>query len=142
MSDFFRRVGNFLFHTRNTLFPVIIVILLFLWPPVAIGQSGGDFLLYFGLLLILIGQAIRVLTIGLAYIVRGGRNRRIFAENLVTGGIFAHSRNPMYVGNILLGIGFLSVSGNLTGLVIGSVLILGTYQQYGSALPHYLNHYK
>jgi len=128
MSDKFCRAGNFLFHTRNALFPIIIIALLFLWPPVAVGQYSSDFLLYFGLLLIFIGQAIRILTIGLAYVIRGGRNRRIYAENLVTGGVFAHSRNPMYVGNILLGIGFLSVSGNITGLIVGSFLILVTYR--------------
>ncbi len=128
MSDYFRSAGNFLFHTRNMLFPIILVLFLYFWPPVAVGDPGSDFLLYIGLLLIFVGQAIRMLTIGLAYIVRGGRKRRIYAENLVTDGIFAHSRNPMYVGNIMLAVGFLSVSGNLTGLAIGTVLFLAIYR--------------
>jgi len=128
MSDYFRSAGNFLFHTRNALFPIILVVCLYFWPPVAVGNPASDFLVYCGLLLIFAGQAIRMLTIGLAYIVRGGRKRRIYAENLVTDGIFAHSRNPMYVGNIMLAVGFLSVSGNLTGLAVGTVLFLVIYR--------------
>ena len=49
---------------------------------------------------------------GLEYIVRGGRNRRIYAEDLVQGGLFAHCRNPLYLGNfiIILGVGLASNS--------------------------------
>ncbi len=128
MPDSFRKAGNLLFHYRNIAFPVTLTVLLILWPPVAVGNSFADFLLLIGIVFILTGLAIRVLTIGLAYIVRGGRNRKIYAENLVTDGIFAHCRNPMYVGNILLGIGFLCISGNITGIIVGSVLILITYR--------------
>ncbi|MGH8507451.1 MAG: methyltransferase family protein, partial [Gammaproteobacteria bacterium] len=39
-------------------------------------------------------------------------NRRVYAEKLVQGGMFAHCRNPLYVGNfmILLGLGIASNS--------------------------------
>src|SRR5690606_2454227 len=49
---------------------------------------------------------------GLAYIIRGGREGKVYAEKLVTSGIFRHCRNPLYVGNILmlLGVGVLSNS--------------------------------
>lgn len=55
---------------------------------------------------------IRGATIGLAYIIRGGKNKKIAADDLVTEGIFRHCRNPLYVGNILmlLGVGILSNS--------------------------------
>ena len=49
-----------------------------------------------------IGQLLRVAVIGFAYITRGGRNRRIVADSLVQAGIFAHSRNPLYLGNLLI----------------------------------------
>jgi hypothetical protein len=42
------------------------------------------------------------MTIALAYIIRGGRDKRVYAEELVTDGIYGHCRNPMYVGNLLL----------------------------------------
>ena len=128
MSDQLSRLGQFLFHIRNGLFPAVILVLIVFWPPVAIGDSLGDFLYPLGFLCIITGQVIRILTIGLDYIVRGGRNRKIYAENLVTGGVFAHSRNPMYVGNILLAIGCLFVSGNLTAILFGSAFFLIFYR--------------
>jgi len=62
--------------------------------------------MYTGLFLIILGMIIRGTTIGLEYIVRGGNNRNIYAKNLVTGGIYSICRNPMYLGNLLLLLGF------------------------------------
>ena len=59
-----------------------------------------------GIVFILCGMLVRAITIGLVYIVRGGRNRTIYADNLVTEGIYRICRNPMYLGNILLLLGF------------------------------------
>jgi hypothetical protein len=73
MFNLFSQWGNFLFYTRNVLFPVLVAVLLLFYPPVPIGQMPGDYFLMLGLLMVLIGQALRVLTIGLAYIVRGGK---------------------------------------------------------------------
>ena len=43
---------------------------------------------------------------------RGGRNHRVYADDLVTRGLFRHTRNPMYVGKFLMifGAGFASNS--------------------------------
>ena len=46
-----------------------------------------------------------MLTIGYEYIVRGGRQGKVYAEDLVQGGVFAHSRNPLYLGNLLIIVG-------------------------------------
>ncbi|MGJ0427815.1 methyltransferase family protein [Methylobacter sp.] len=128
MTDLFNQWGNALFHTRNVLFPILIATMLFFFPPVAIGTAPGDYFLAIGLLLVTAGQALRILTIGLAYIVRGGRNRRIYAENLVTEGVFAHCRNPLYVGNILIVIGFMFISGNTAGIILGSLGFMAIYR--------------
>jgi hypothetical protein len=58
-----------------------------------------------GIFIALLGQGIRIITIGYEYIERGGRNRQVYASKLVTGGVFSHCRNPLYVGNILLAVG-------------------------------------
>jgi protein-S-isoprenylcysteine O-methyltransferase Ste14 len=101
---------------------------LFLWPPVAINNVPGVYLMAMGLTMIMIGQGLRILAIGLSYIVRGGRMRRIYAENLVTDGLFSHCRNPLYVGNILIVMGFVFVSGNLTGIIVGSLAFMAIYR--------------
>jgi protein-S-isoprenylcysteine O-methyltransferase Ste14 len=128
MDKLFNQWGNFLFHTRNVLFPLLIVTVLFLYTPTAIDNVPGVYLMIIGLLMVSIGQGLRILTIGLVYIVRGGRNRRIYAKKLVTDGMFSHCRNPLYVGNILIVIGFLFIAGNLTGIIVGSLLFLAIYR--------------
>ncbi|MEA2627389.1 MAG: hypothetical protein QOD06_3434 [Candidatus Binatota bacterium] len=74
-----------------------------------------------GLVVAISGQALRVLVIGLAYIKRGGRNRRIAADRLVSDGVFAHCRNPLYVGNFLM--------------VLGLTLIWNSPWVYAAVLP-------
>jgi protein-S-isoprenylcysteine O-methyltransferase Ste14 len=128
MTELFNQWGHFLFHTRNVLFPVFIVMELFLWPPVAIDNIPGIYLMILGLVMVMMGQGLRILTIGLAYIRRGGRKRRIYAEKLVIDGFFSHCRNPLYVGNILIITGFLFISGNLTGIIVGSSVFIGIYR--------------
>ena len=76
----------------------------------------------------LIGQLIRVVTIGLVYIMRGGRNRRVYAEDLVTTGIFAHCRNPLYVGNILVLAGLGIASNSLIFMAVFLPIFLFFYQ--------------
>ncbi|MCX7066463.1 MAG: isoprenylcysteine carboxylmethyltransferase family protein [Methylococcales bacterium] len=128
MNDLFNQWGNFLFHTRNVLFPVFILVLLFIWSPVALTNAASCFVMTAGLLMVALGQLFRITTIGLDYIVRGGRNRRIYAEDLVTGGLFSHCRNPLYVGNILIAIGYLFVGGNWGSIIVGSLAFLAIYR--------------
>jgi protein-S-isoprenylcysteine O-methyltransferase Ste14 len=109
-------IGNFFFTYRNGLF-VILYILLFI-PSVPLFTpeiNGKNYYLYpviIGLVITVTGQIIRCVTIALAYIIRGGKDRKVYAEDLVTNGIFAHCRNPLYAGNILMltGVGILSNS--------------------------------
>ena len=117
--------GNFFFHWREMLFPAVQVLLVFgfaprPWPGGAAG-TGFDYGNMLGLLLLLLGQGLRMAVIGFAYIKRGGQNRRIHADDLVTDGLFAHCRNPLYVGNVLILSGLFLVHGNpwVIGLGIG-----------------------
>jgi protein-S-isoprenylcysteine O-methyltransferase Ste14 len=90
------------------------------------GESDWDLLLDFvGLALAFAGQALRVLVIGLAYIKRGGRKKTITADRLVCDGVFAHSRNPLYVGNILLVTGLLLIwNSPLAYAVVLSIVVV------------------
>lgn len=119
------RIGNILFHYRNFLFPVFYFLLFIPSPKVF-----GNWLLPLisGFVIALAGQAIRVATIGLVYIIRGGKNRRIYAEGLVTEGLFSHCRNPLYVGNILILVGLGVMSNSLFFMACMIPLFLFMYQ--------------
>jgi len=109
-------IGNFFFKYRNWIF-ILFYAALFIpsWPLFSKQQFGEHYYYWsitIGLIITILGQLIRGLTIGLAYIVRGGKEGKPYAEGLITEGIFNHCRNPLYVGNILmlLGIGILDNS--------------------------------
>lgn len=109
-------IGNFFFRYRNTLF-IFLYLALFIPSPGLFTEEHFGHHYYFipiiaGLVITFTGQAIRGATIGLAYIIRGGKDGQVYAEDLVTQGIFNHCRNPLYLGNILmlLGVGVLSNS--------------------------------
>jgi protein-S-isoprenylcysteine O-methyltransferase Ste14 len=109
------RIGNFLFRFRNGLFPLAILLVLlpgrelFADPLVAVVMGIG---------IALLGQLVRCITIGFEYIIRGGLNGRVYAENLVTEGIYRLCRNPMYVGNLLIAAGLAVASNVLTCLLV------------------------
>jgi protein-S-isoprenylcysteine O-methyltransferase Ste14 len=109
-------IGNFFFKYRNWIF-ILFYAALFVpsLPLFSAAECGARYYWWpvvLGLLITCTGQGIRGLTIGLAYIVRGGKEGKPYAEGLITEGIFRHCRNPLYVGNILmlLGVGILANS--------------------------------
>ncbi len=105
------QIGNFFFKYRNWVF-IPLYLALFI-PAAEIAPVEQHYLtLWIGLFITVLGQVIRCATIGLAYIERGGKDKKVYASSLVTTGIFNHCRNPLYVGNILklAGIGILANS--------------------------------
>lgn len=109
-------IGNFFFKYRNILFLFLYLALFIPSPALFREEQLGPHYYYWpiilGLIITITGQIIRGATIGLAYIIRGGKDGQVYAEELVTQGIFNHCRNPLYVGNILMlaGVGILSNS--------------------------------
>lgn len=106
--------GNLFFRVRNSLFPVIFICLfLFTRPAHFLGNEFLDrIIVALGVITALAGQCFRLSVIGFAYIKRGGREGRVYADDLVIEGFYAHTRNPMYVANYLITVGL--------GLMYGS----------------------
>lgn len=134
------RYGNFLFRYRNALFPVVLLTLIVAFPPeYPRGSERLDNLLDIaGVLVALAGQALRFAVIGYVYIARGGKNQQVYADGLVTEGFFAHSRNPLYLGNILVLLGLFIIHNNGWVYLIGVPFFLIGYAAIVAAEEAYL----
>lgn len=128
-------LGNFLFRNRNGIFPLFY---LMLFVPSWEVFSNPLIAMIIGFSITIIGQLVRVTTIGLVYIIRGGKDRRVYAEDLVTTGIFAHCRNPLYVGNILILVGLGIASNSLLFMAAFTPLFLLFWQAIVLAEENYL----
>jgi protein-S-isoprenylcysteine O-methyltransferase Ste14 len=78
-----------------------------------------------GGLLIIVGEAIRLAGVAAAGTVTRRRSRTV--QRLVTYGIFAWMRNPLYVGNFLIWMGFIVISGVLWFIPVAVVLFAIEY---------------
>jgi len=134
------RYGNFLFKHRNTVFPVVTLALFLAFRP---REPWGSVQLNFwldvlGVSLALLGQTLRVLVIGLAYIRRGGRHKKVHADRLVTDGIFSHCRNPLYIGNLLIVAGLFIIHNNPWVYLLGGAFFLSAYHAIVAAEESFL----
>jgi len=114
------RIGATLFRHRGWL-P-----LLFLGIPLVMPGSTSPFRWVIGLGLIAIGEAVRLAGVAAAGSVTRRRSRNV--QRLVTYGIFAWCRNPLYVGNFLIWMGFVTISGVLWFLPIAVILFAIEYE--------------
>lgn len=129
-------IGTFLFRYRNGIFPLACALLLLPGPalsdsPLLAAAVGGA--------VASIGQLVRVATIGLRYIVRGGRGGRVYAKDLITEGTYTLCRNPMYVGNVLLVTGIAVASNSLITVLCAIPLVLFVYSAIVAAEEKYLS---
>jgi protein-S-isoprenylcysteine O-methyltransferase Ste14 len=115
------RLGALFFKYRDILFPLVLLALAFgTRPRLFLGETRTDVALDFvGIGLALVGQVLRAVTIGLQYIRRGGKNKQVYAKSLVVGGVFAHCRNPLYLGNILGILGMMLIHNGIWMYAIG-----------------------
>lgn len=128
-------IGNFLFRFRDALFPVACLLVFLPGPRLFDDALSAAFV---GFLLAAAGQCVRVATIGLRYIIRGGRDRRVYAEDLVTEGIYSHCRNPMYVGNMLILAGLAVASNSWTCVLLAVPFFVFVYCAIVAAEEQYL----
>src|SRR5215210_5356674 len=113
------QVGAVLFRHRGWL-P-----LLFLGIPLVMPGTTSPFRWEVGLALIVIGEAIRLAGVAAAGTTTRRRSRDV--QRLVTYGIFAWTRNPLYVGNLLAWLGVGAASGVLWFLPVAAVLFVAEY---------------
>ena len=128
-------IGEFFFRFRNAIFPVAFLLVFLSGPrifadPLVAAAAGFA--------ITLLGQLVRILTIGLRYVIRGGRHRRVYAEDLVTDGLFAHCRNPMYVGNLLILVGVAVASNSWICVTVAIPLFTFVYVAIVAAEERYL----
>lgn len=125
-------IGNFFFKYRNYIFILFYGALFVPSAPLfSLANCGPSYYVWpivLGLLITCTGQGIRGLTIGLAYIVRGGKEGKPYADGLVTEGLFRHCRNPLYVGNILMLLGVGILANSIFYVAIMMPLFLFIYQ--------------
>ncbi|HEX2717698.1 MAG TPA: isoprenylcysteine carboxylmethyltransferase family protein [Gemmatimonadaceae bacterium] len=97
------RLGAVLFRNRGWL-PV-----LFLAVPLLVPGHMSTAQWIAGLLLVALGEAVRLAGVAAAGTVTRRRSRTV--QRLVDYGIFAWARNPLYIGNFLAWMGFAVISG-------------------------------
>lgn len=129
------KLGNFLFNYRNALFPVFYALLFVPSPSIFSNYTTA---IITGFVVALTGQIIRAINAGEVYIARSGRNRKIYADGLVTEGIFRHCRNPLYIGNILLLLGLGIIANSLLFVLLMVPLFAFFYQAIVRAEEDYL----
>lgn len=113
------RLGAVLFRNRSWL-PVPFLLV----PLLAPGAQTTDGWLVAAALIVL-GEAIRMAGVAAAGSVTRRRSRDV--QRLVTYGIFAWLRNPLYVGNLLVWAGFVVAAGVLWFLPVALVLFAVEY---------------
>ena len=133
------RLGNFLFKYRNLVFPLLFFLMILGTKPFLGNRQTEKWVYLAGFVIALSGQLVRALTIGLAYIVRGGRDKKVYADTLVTNGIFAHCRNPLYLGNILIVSGLGVVADSAVFYFLGIPFFVLAYMAIIKAEENYLS---
>ena len=133
-------IGNFFFRYRNFLFPCIFLLTACTAKPEIFWGSTTLDLLFVGCgaFEAIVGQAVRFVTIGFQYIHRGGKNGKVYANRLVSGGMYGVVRNPMYLGNALIAIGMAKYMGAPRAMFIVIPLFLFVYQAIIFAEEEYL----
>ena len=129
------KLGNVFYRTRLYVFPLACLLVFLPGPRIFENDLTAALI---GFLVALAGQVVRAGTIGLVYIIRGGKNRQVYAEDLVTEGVFAHSRNPMYVGNLLILSGMAITSNCWTTVLVAIPVTAFIYRAIVAAEENYL----
>jgi len=120
------KIGELLFKSRGyTPIPFLLIALVFANPQKTLVISG--------IVMILLGEFMRLW--GVSYAGAATRTREAGAPELVSNGPFAHVRNPLYIGNILIYVGAVVLSGTWFPY-IAILVFLFFYIQYTFIISH------
>ncbi len=123
-------IGHLLFLVRDYLFPVLFLVLLCTtWPRLPFASVRGDWWMDLcGFVVAALGQGSRILATSSGHnIRRGGRKKHMSAETLIQGGFFAQSRNPLYLGNLLIFCGLTLIANSYGWYFIALPVMIGVY---------------
>jgi protein-S-isoprenylcysteine O-methyltransferase Ste14 len=113
------RIGAWLFRFRSFL-PIPIVIIGLLVPGYQYVATWG-----IGAWFVIVGEAFRLAGVAAAGTVTRRRSRNV--RELVTWGVFSLTRNPLYVGNFCIWIGFATMSGVRWFALVAAILFAIEY---------------
>jgi protein-S-isoprenylcysteine O-methyltransferase Ste14 len=113
------RIGAILFRNRSWL-PV-----LFIGVPLLVPGRMSAAAWIIGAIVVAVGEWVRLAGVAAAGTVTRRRSRTV--QRLVTYGVFAFVRNPLYVGNFLIWMGFTIISGVFWFLPIAIVIFAIEY---------------
>lgn len=116
----FARLGERLFTLRDyTPIPLIILLLIFAEPNARTATLGT--------LMLVAGELVRVYAVAFIGSVSRTRNIATTGGKLITDGPFAVVRNPLYVGNGLMTLGFAVYAGSLWLVILTALLFAFQY---------------
>lgn len=118
MTLLIKQIRSIVFHLRGVIpVPLLIMTMIFA------GTNKSIFNL--GACIVLLGLSIRFWAAG--HIKHHRADRIVNAPTLVTGGPYAYVRNPLYLANCLIALGFCVMSGWWPSYVIAAALVILTY---------------
>ncbi len=132
------KIGDVLFKYRSfTPIPLIIIVLVF-FKPGNYGDIANILITLAGILISIIGELIRIMSVGFSYFGTSGRENYLRAENLNISGIYSIVRNPLYIGNVLMFSGLLIVYLNIYALGLFVFFLLIQYHFIIKSEENYL----
>ena len=111
------RLGGWLFRWRTTM-PIPLILMLLLTP----GDAGSAAFVWIGAGLVIAGELLRLWAVRHIGVISRTRSDRL--GPLIAAGPFARVRNPLYLGNIVLWVGF-ALSARVLWLVPVVLIALG-----------------
>ncbi len=133
---FWTRAGRLLFRWRSfTPVPLVLLALPLLWR--SRGPASPLWLIG-GLLLCVLGQALRGWVLGQVPDGTSGQNEKLIAQSMNTAGPYALTRNPLYLGNFGITIGLCLVAHDPVLLVLVAALFGLQYRAIIAAEEEFL----